>query len=41
MFFLLPGGIKDLINVIYFLAHLSVIKDPIKIETKVFLSHFN
>ena len=38
--FLLPAGIKDLI-VIYFLAHLSVIKDPIKIKIKVLLSHFN
>ena len=39
---LLPAGIKDLIiNVIYFLAHLSVIKDPIKIKIEVLLSHFN
>ena len=38
--FLLPVDIKDLI-VIYFLAHLSVIKDPIKIKIKVLLSHFN
>ena len=37
--FLLPAGIKDL-NVIYFLAHLNVIKDPIKIKIKVLLSHF-
>ena len=38
---LLPAGIKDLINVIYFLAHLSVIKDPIKIKIEVLLSRFN
>ena len=37
--FLLPAGINDL-NVIYFLAHLNVIKDPIKIKIKVLLSHF-
>ena len=36
MFFLLPAGIKDLIA-IYFLAHLSFIKDPIKF----LLSYFN
>ena len=38
---LLPSGIKDLINVIYFLAYLSVIKDPIKIKIEVLLSRFN
>ena len=38
--FLLPVGIKDLTD-IYFLAHRSVIKDPIKIKIKVLLSHFN
>ena len=39
--FLLPAAIKDLINVIYFLAHLNIIKDTIKIKIKVLLSHFN
>ena len=39
--FLLPAANKDLINIIYFLALLSVIKDPIKIKIKVLLSHFN
>ena len=28
--FLLPAGIKDLINVIYFLAYLNVMESPIK-----------
>ena len=41
--FLLPEGIKDLINVIYFLAQQSVMKVPIirKIENKfhVYLSY--
>ena len=38
--FLLRASIKDLINVIYFLAHLSVLKDPIKIKINVLLLHF-
>ena len=39
--FLLQAGMKDLINIIYFLAYLSVIKDPMKMKIKVLLSHFN
>ena len=39
--FLLRAGIKDLINIIYILAYLSVIKDPMKIKIKVLLSHSN
>ena len=38
--FLLPAGIKDLINVIYFLAQQSVMKVPIMIKIKILLSHF-
>ena len=37
---LLPAGIKDLINVIYFLAQQSVMKVPIMIKIKILLSHF-
>ena len=40
--FLLPEGIKDLINVIYFLAQQSVMKVPIirKIENKFHVLSF-
>ena len=39
--FLLPAGIKDLINGIYFLAHLIVTKNPIKMKIKVLVPHLN